>query len=241
MTSPITNSSGLTDPEKKIISGFFCAILAISVLLALMVVVLSGDTFLAYSNYLQILTAFAGALVFLYAYNHMNRPSYLLYAAGGFALWGASNTAWYILFLIGMRPGVFPGLVDIGIIASIFVLTIAFQNAYPKKQVMPHILLGILIAFLLIPAGIFITIGVTEVTLVTFLYFFACASLVITGVNHSLTERPLIFGGALLFALAFLIYPIREAFFLTSPFLNIIGTLVIAGFCLIVIGLLGKP
>jgi hypothetical protein len=139
---------------------------------------------------------------------------------------------------MGMRPGVFPGLVDIGIIASIFVLTVAFQNAHPKRQVMPHILLIILIAFLLPPAWILMTNGITEATLVTFLYFFACASLIITGINHSITDHPLVFAGALLFVLAFLIYPIREAFFLTNSFLNIIGTMVTAGFSLIVIGLL---
>jgi hypothetical protein len=75
------------------------------------------------------------------------------------------------------------------------------------------------------------------------LYFFACSSLLIIGFNHSLLNHPLILAGTLLFAIAFMIYPIRETFFLANPYMNVIGTLVTAGFCLIVIGFMreNKP
>ena len=43
--------------------------------------------------------------------------------------------------------------------------------------------------------------------------------------------------GTILFAIAFMVYPIRETFFLVNPYLNLIGVFVIAGFSLIVLGL----
>ncbi|PKL58873.1 MAG: hypothetical protein CVV34_00665, partial [Methanomicrobiales archaeon HGW-Methanomicrobiales-5] len=76
--------------------------------------------------------------------------------------------------------------------------------------------------------------------LVTLLYFFACSSLIITGLNHSLREYPKILAGLLLFAITFMIYPLREMFFVANPVLPVIGTFVAAGFSLIVIGLFSE-
>jgi hypothetical protein len=44
--------------------------------------------------------------------------------------------------------------------------------------------------------------------------------------------------GTLLFALAFMAYPIRETFFNGNPYLSILGAFVAAGFSLIVLGFL---
>ena len=225
-----------SDVPLKIITGIFWAFLIGAVALTLLIPALPGNTFLMISNYLQITAAIAGSLSLLYLYSRAGKRGYFLYAAGALGLWGVSNIAWYVNVLLGRRSEVYPGLIDMGIIASILVLGIAYQHAFPRKQVPPHILLGILAILLIIPVSIIATTGVTSQTLVTLLYFFACSSLIVTGLNHSLRGYPILLAGTLLFALAFMIYPIRETFFLTSSFLNIIGTFVVAGFSLIVIG-----
>ncbi len=184
----------------------------------------------------QILTAIGAALVFLYFWHREGRQEYLLYVAGAFGLWGISNIAWYVNILMGLRNEVFPSLIDMGMIASIFILFVAIQKGFPKKQVAPHILLGILIATLVIPVYVLATAGFSAAALVTFLYFFACGSLVITGLNHSLMSYQKILIGICLFALTFMIYPLREMFFATSPVLLVIGTFVSAGLSLMVIG-----
>ena len=52
-----------------------------------------------------------------------NRPTcYLLYAAGALGIWAASNIAWYFNIVLGQRSDVYPGLIDMGIIASILIL-----------------------------------------------------------------------------------------------------------------------
>jgi hypothetical protein len=236
MTATIPGSDPGRDIPLTLVTGLFWAFLGIAVVLALSILILPGDTFLMISNYLQILAAIAGSLALLFLYNRSGKPAYLLYAAGALGLWGASNIAWYVNILLGRRSEVYPGLIDMGIIASILVLGIAYQHAFPRRQVKPHILLGILALILVTPIAVIATSGVTSQTLVTLLYFFGCASLIVTGLNHSLRSYPLILAGTLLFAIAFMIYPIRETFFLTSSFLNIIGTFVVIGFSLIVIG-----
>jgi hypothetical protein len=243
MTTPTISSIMPQNINVKIISGVFLAILAMSGALALIILILTQEEFLAYSNYLQIVTAFTGALVFAYAYYRYGHQIHLFYAAAAFALWGISNSIWFISVLIGLRKQVFPSIIDMGIIVSILLLVIAYQNSHPKKQIKPYILLSILAGLLLIPVCIVITSGVTASTVVTMLYFFACSSLLIIGFNHSLLNHPLILAGTLLFAIAFMIYPIRETFFLANPYMNVIGTLVTAGFCLIVIGFMreNKP
>ncbi|MCX6697019.1 MAG: hypothetical protein NTV84_05560, partial [Methanoregula sp.] len=97
---------------------------------------------------------------------------------------------------------------------------------------------GILAFTLIVPLAILITRGISLPTLMTSLYFFACGSLLIIGLIHSLGEYPLILTGTLLFSIAFMIYPIRETFFLTNPYLNVIGVFVFSGLSLIVLGLI---
>jgi len=220
----------------QVITGIFYAILGVSLILALAIVFLSSNAFLAISNYLQIITAIAGAVVFVFLYYRYNRRDYLLYAAGAFALWGASNIVWYVNIILGRRNEVFPGLIDIGMIAAIFLLTIAYQHAFPQKQVSGKLLLSVLAVAIIVPVAIILTNGITPQTALTFLYFFACGSLIITGLIRSLTEYPLILVGTLFYAIAFMIYPIRETFFLSNPYLNLIGVMVFAGFSLIVLG-----
>jgi len=222
----------------KLITGFFWAVFGAAVLLALMILLLPDKIFLALSNYLQIAAALAGALVLLYARHREGGQEYLLYAAGALGLWGISNVVWYVNILMGLRNEVFPSLIDMGMIASIMILSMAIQKGFPRKQIAPHILLGILILSLVIPVGVLVTTGISAAGLVTLLYFFACGSLVITGLNHSLREHPKILVGTLLFVLTFMIYPLREMFLIANPVLPVIGTFVAAGFSLIVIGLL---
>ncbi len=236
MTDILPGPDATTDVPSRLLTGIFWGFLGVAVVLALSILAIPGTTFLTISNYFQILVAIAGALTLVFLYNRAGQPGYLLYAAGALGLWGASNIAWYVNVLFGRRSEVYPGLIDMGIIASILILGIAYQHAFSRRQVSPRVLLGILAVMLITPVAIIATSGVTSQTLVTLLYFFGCASLIVTGLNHSLQSHPFILAGTLLFALAFMIYPIRETFFLTSSFLNIIGTFVIAGFSLIVLG-----
>ncbi|MHB8162927.1 MAG: hypothetical protein ACYDDV_01100 [Methanoregula sp.] len=231
--------AGHRDPfSLKLITGFFWIVLGAAVLLALMILLLPDKIFLALSNYLQIIAALAGVLVLLYFWHRDGEQEYLLYAAGALGLWGISNIVWYVNILMGLRNEIFPSLIDMGMIASIMILSMAIQKGFPRKQIAPHILLGILILSLAIPVGVLVTTGISAAALVTLLYFFACGSLVITGLNHSLREHPKILVGTLLFALTFMIYPLREMFLIENPVLPVIGTFVAAGFSLIVIGLL---
>ena len=236
MTDAGSGSEVMRHVPFKILTGVFWVFLGVAVVLAFSIFTLPVNTFLMISNCLQILTAVAGALSLLYLYTRASQPSYLLYAAGALGLWAASNIAWYFNIFLGRRSEVFPGLIDMGIISSILILGIAYQHAFPRRQVPPHILLGILAIILITPVAIIATNGVTAQTLVTLLYFFGCSSLIVTGLNHSLRNHLPILAGTLLFAFAFMIYPIRETFFLSISFLNIIGTFVVTGFSLIVIG-----
>lgn len=74
-----------------------------------------------------------------------------------------------------------PGLIDMGMIASIFLLSSAFQKGLPQKQLPPYILLAVLLISFLIPLAVFITRGISFASLVTLLNFFGCGSLVTTG------------------------------------------------------------
>ena len=68
MTESVVPATASKDTLIRIITGIFCAILGVSVVLALAIVFLSSRAFLAVSNYLQIIIAIAGALVFVYLY-----------------------------------------------------------------------------------------------------------------------------------------------------------------------------
>jgi len=221
----------------RLITGVFWMLLTAAVMLALLILLLPQQVFLAISNYLQILTACAGALALYFVYIRCGRHDILPYAAGALALWGISDIAWYVNVALGLRAQVFPSLIDMGIIASILALMVAYQNGLAKKPCAPHILTGILALSLIIPVGIILTQGFTVQTLVTFLYFFACGSLIITAFSRGISNQPLLLAGTVLFAVAFMIYPIREMFFPANPLLSVIGTFVTAGLALIVLGL----
>lgn len=225
-------------PFTKIFAGFFSAVLGAAVVLALMILLLPDKVFFALSNYLQILTAIAAAGVFLYIWHRCGKREIHLYIASAFGLWGIANIFWYVNLVLGLRNEAFPSLIDMGMIASIFLLSVAFQKGLPQKPIAPPIFLGILAICLLIPAGVIVMTGLSASSLVTLLYFFACGSLVVIGLNHSLREYPKILIGTLLFALTFMIYPLREMFFIANPFLPVIGTFVSAGFALITLGML---
>lgn len=239
MDKPVTNPRICPHGSYRLISGIFWMILAAAAMLTLLILLLPQQVFLAISNYLQIITACGGAGVICFLYFRCGRHGVMPYAAGAFALWGIANIAWYFNVAMGLRAEVFPSLIDMGIIASILVLMIAYQNGLPKKPCAPHYILGILVISLIIPAGIILSRGFTGQTLVTFLYFFACGSLIITSLSRGYSSHPLLFSGTVLFAVAFMIYPVREMFFTANPLLSVIGTFVIAGLALIVLGLVG--
>lgn len=100
------------------------------------------------------------------------------------------------------------------------------------------VLLAILVMALLVPLALLATRGINDQVLGILLFFFACGSLIITAVNHSVPDHLMDFTGMVLFALAFLLYPIRESFFANNPYFFVIGTFVSAGFALIVLGAL---
>jgi|WetSurMetagenome_2_1015567.scaffolds.fasta_scaffold21316_4 hypothetical protein len=242
MDAPLFSAANPRDTPITIIMWIFRAIFGAAVLLALMILILPDQLFLAVSNYIQIIAAIAGALVFLYLWHRYGRKDFLLYAAGAFGFWGIENILWYVNILLGQRNILFPSMIDLGMIASIVILTAAFWIGFSKKT-SPNIPLLVIVLSLLIPLWIIITQGAGAASLVTLLYFCACGSLVAVGLFRSIQDSPLVLAGILLFALAFMIYPLREQFFTTMPVLNAIGTFVSAGFALIVLGVLpaGTP
>ncbi|MDD1702252.1 MAG: hypothetical protein LUQ31_04650 [Methanoregula sp.] len=240
MSEPSAVVPAARDTLSGLLSGLFGAVLGIAVALGLAILVIPTPTYLALSNYLQIVTAFAGAGAFLLIYFRYGHQSGYLYAAGAFALWGASNCAWYLTVLNGGLAWVFPSLIDIGIIASIILFTSACGRIYQRKPFSGKIILLVLAVSLAIPVAVIITSGISNPSLMTLLYFFACGTLIITALNHTFAENPLALAGTLLFALAFMIYPLREMFFSGNHYLTIVGLFVAAGFSLIVLGLLPR-
>ena len=238
MSAQATPSSAPHDTTLSVISGLFGGFLGVAAALALALFVVPSRQYLSLSNYLQILTAFGGAVVFLYLYFRHGRGTGLLYAAGAFFLWGVADIAWYAAMLPGVGTITFPSLIDMGFIAAILLLSSAYSRIYPRKQVRGLILLAVLFLVLIVPLAILALGGITEKALMILLYFFACGSLIITALNHSLPDRPMALAGTLLFALVFMAYPIRETFFATNPYLSILGDFVAAGFSLIVLGLI---
>jgi hypothetical protein len=238
------NDSGISyecsnGPPRARFTGFFYGVLGASVVLALMILLLSDKVFLALSNYLQILSAIAASCVFLYMWYRCGRMKFHLLIAGALGLWGIANIAWYVNILLGLRNAVFPSLIDGGMIASLFLLAYAFHTGLPEKPIGPFVTPAIFIICLLIPAGVIALTGISASSLVTLLYFIASGSLIVTGLNHTRKYQKVL-AGAFLFALTFMIYPLREMFFVTNPVLPVIGTFVPAGFALIVIGLLSR-
>jgi hypothetical protein len=238
MTQPAANVAIIPETLRKVITGFFWLLLAVAIILSLSIVILDQHLFLTISNDLQLVTAVAGALVFMYAYYRTGRPRALFYAAAAFGIWAAANLAWYVYLTIGQRAAAFPSMIDMGFLAFELVLASAYRLALPRKSIPGRISLSLLVIFLVAPLALLATKGITAQTMMTFLYFFFAAALIIIGINHSLQNHLTLFAGTLLYCIAFTIYPIRETLFLSVPYLNVLGALVIASFSLIVIGFL---
>ncbi|MCK9580295.1 MAG: hypothetical protein M0Q92_07570 [Methanoregula sp.] len=241
--TPATPDRYFDARDLKIITILFMAILGIAAILALLILLLPGPAFLAFSNYLQIIAAVAASLLFLYAWHRSGKQEAFIWAAVGFGLWGIANISWYLLVLIGQRAQAFPGMIDIAMIVSFLVLAESFRTGFPEKKVPLYLPWGIIAICFIIPAGIIVLTGVSASTFVTLLYFLACGTFLAMGIQHSRTGNPALMAGSILFALAFMIYPVREMFFIQNPVLPVIGTFVAAGFSLMVLGwfLPGKP
>lgn len=234
--APLTPAGCPGDRAIYLITLLFRAVLAAAAILALAILFLPGPAFLAFSNYLQIGAALAGSLVFLFCWNRCGHTESFLWAAGGLGLWGISNIAWYVNVLMGLRALVFPSLIDGGMIASFILLAVAFRKGFPEQDISPYIPAGIIGASLIVPAAVIVTAGAGLPALFTLLYFLACGIFLAAGVRYPGIRNAGLLSGSLLFALAFMVYPLREMFFAQVPFLNIIGTMVSAGFALIVTG-----
>ena len=94
--APQTPAGTPGDRAVFLITLLFRAVLAAAVILALTILLLPGPAFLAFSNYLQIVAAIAGALAFLFFWNLSGHKEAFLWAACGLGLWGIANIAWPI-------------------------------------------------------------------------------------------------------------------------------------------------
>jgi hypothetical protein len=224
------------DRAATLITWLFRGILAAAVLLALMILLLPAPAFLAYSNYLQIGAAVAGSLAFLYCRGRCGHDESFLWASGGLALWGIANIGWYVNVMVGLRALVFPSIIDLGMIACFFLLAAGLRKGFPAPEASPYLFLGIIAASLIVPAAVILATGASTASVVTLLYFLACGVFLAAGLRYPGTRHTILLAGSLLFALAFMVYPLREQFFVQVAFLNIIGTMVAAGFALIVPG-----
>lgn len=240
MASSFFTTGNPRDPFLRGTTALFWTIFGIAFVLALTILLVPYDTYLMISNYLQIITAVVGAAALVAAWFRYGKQELLLVSAGALALWGLANIAWYVSVLMGQRAAVFPSAIDAGIIVSIVILAFAFYRGLPRDPLGMPALVACLVVTLLVPLGIVVTQGAGLPALATLFYFLACGTLICTVVTGSWRERTQLTAGALLFALAFLAYPLREMFFITSAVFNVLGVLVFAGFSLMVIGLLVK-
>ncbi|MEN6611438.1 MAG: hypothetical protein ABFC24_11395 [Methanoregulaceae archaeon] len=234
----MTDTAHSPDPLIKVLRVLATLILAVSICLAIAIPALNAEIFLAGSNYLQLISAVLGTVTCLILWHQEGRAKQFLYAAGAFGIWAISNAAWYVGVYFGMRNLVFPSLIDMGFLAFMFLLASAFQIAFPRSRISPKISLGLLILILITPAAILLMKGITAATMMVFLYFFFAAALLVIGLAHSFLKRPLLLAGALLYCIAFTLYPLRESHIITSPYLSVIGTFVTASFCLVILGFL---
>lgn len=220
----------------------FLLVLAASVVLAITIPASGLGVLSAISNYLQTFAAALGAVVCLVLWHAGGRAKQYLYAAGAFGIWAAANAAWYALVFLGMQNLVFPSLIDMGFLAFMFLLASAYQFAFPRSRISPKISLGLLVLIMILPVAILITKGITAATMMTFLYFFFAAALIIIGLAHSLSAKPLILAGTLAYCIAFTLYPLRETQLLAPAGLSLLGSvagpLTIASFSLIILGFL---
>lgn len=224
-------------PGISFVTGFFWGIVVLAVALALLISLLSAGAFLAYSNYLQLITAFAGGAALLVLSLQSRDRKFLLLTAAGFLLWGLSNIGWYVNALMGLRSQSFPAIFDAGLILSLFIMGYALWKGLPGKKISIPALSALLVACLIVPAWIVMVSGISMAALATLGYFLSCGLLIAGGLDLSPGRQPLVMTGAFLLALAFLIYPLREMYMVSSPVLSVIGPVVCAGFSLIVLGL----
>jgi len=229
-------------PGISFVTGFFWGIIVLAVALALLIFFLSVGSFLAYSNYLQVIAAFAGGVALLVLWQQSRDRKYLLWTAAGFLLWGLSNIGWYVNALLGLRSQSFPAIFDAGLMLSIFLIGYALWIGLPGKKISIPALSALLVACLIVPAWIVIVSGISMAVLATLGYFLSCGLLIAGGLDLSSGRQPLVMIGAILLALAFMIYPLREIYMVSSPILSMIGPVVCAGLALIVLGLFsGSP
>ena len=133
MSAQATPASASSSTSLSVITGVFEAILGVAAALALALLLFPEKQFVSLSNYLQILTAFAGAAVFCYlSLRHGGGPG-LLWAAGAFASGALSNIAWYAAVFFGVGTFTFPSLIDMGFVAAILLLSSAYNRTLPEK------------------------------------------------------------------------------------------------------------
>lgn len=234
----MTDTAHSPGPISKVLRVLAILMLAVSICLAIAIPALNGEIFLAISNYFQLIAAVLGTVTCLVLWYQEGKAKHFLYAAGAFGIWAISNAAWYVGVYFGMRSLVFPSLIDMGFLAFMFLLASAFQMEFPRSRISPKISLGLLILILITPIVILLMKGITAATMMIFLYFFFAAALLVIGLAHSLRERPALLAGALLYCIAFTLYPLRESLIVSSPYLSVIGTFVTASFSLIILGFL---
>lgn len=234
MTDPVTPVSGAV---KSLVEGIFGGFLGIAAALIIALLFFPSPQYTAISNYLQIIVAFSGAIVFGWYYlRHLGGPG-LLWLAGAFLLWGITNAAWYATAFLGTGTFTFPSLLDIGFIAVLLLLSSAYSRLYPRNQVRGPVLLAVLVLMLVIPVALLVTGGVNDSSLMVLLYFFASGSLVITALNHAFAKHPAALAGTLVLVLAYVAYPLRETFFSANAAFSVVGPLAAAGFALVVLGI----
>jgi len=224
-------------PATLCVTFFFIAVIALSIVLALLIVILPADIFLALSNYLQIIAAIAGALVLLWLW-HRSGKKHLLWAGAGFGLWGLANIAWYVSALLGFRSQVFPGIIDIGLILGLILIAVALWTGLSQERSSPLTRLAILVVSLVVPGWMIVTAGFSLPAFFTLLYFVASGLLIAGGLDITKGENPLLMPGTILLGISFMIYPLREIYLVADPIMAVIGPLVSAGFALILLGLL---
>lgn len=224
------------DRALSLIAVFFRGVLAAAVILTLLILFIPGPDFLTFSNVLQVIAAAGGSIAFLYCWYACGHRESFLWAAYGFGLWGIANIAWYVNVFLGLRALVFPSLIDLGMIASFLLLAVAFRSGFSEKDPSLYLSLAIVTASLIVPVAVILMAGTIIPALVTLLYFLACGIFLAACVRYPGIRSKELFFGSLLFALAFMAYPLREMFSPQAPFLNILGTMVSAGFALIVTG-----
>jgi len=226
-------------PAIKPLSGFFIAVIAASIVLALLIVILPSDLFLALSNYLQIIVAFAGALVLLCSWYRAGRQKALLWAGAGFGIWGLANIAWYVSTFLGYRNQVFPSAIDIGLILGLLLIACGLWTGLPGGKPARILIATILVLSLSVPALMLTTAGFSlPAGIVTYGYFAVCGLLIAGGLSIKNGGRSLLAIGTILLGFSFMIYPLREIYLAASPVLSVIGLSVCAGFALIVLGFL---